>query len=66
MGLSKDYERELDDDAQSFSDFPLEEEEDLAHKKQVRKLLEEKLERKRIREDIDELDGDFDWDELER
>ena len=40
--------------------------EDLIHRKQIRKMLEKRLEYKRLREEIDELDGDFDWDELDR
>ena len=40
--------------------------EDLDHRKKIRKLLEDKLEKKRLRDEIDELDGEFDWDEIER
>ncbi|MFC3909370.1 hypothetical protein ACFORL_09835 [Legionella dresdenensis] len=63
MGLRKDY----DDDSFSFTDIPMEEDaEELSHKKRVRKLLEQKLERKRLKEEFDELDGEFDWDDLEK
>lgn len=64
MGLHKDY-----DENKSFSDFNYEEndEETLNHKKQVRRLLEERLERKRLKAELeDELDGEFDWDDLDR
>ena len=40
--------------------------EDLSHRKQIRKLLEKRLEQKRLREEIDELDGDFDWGDLDK
>ncbi|WP_131782969.1 hypothetical protein [Legionella gresilensis] len=65
MNLPREYDREFDEDAHSYSEFPIEEEADLAHKKRIRKMLEDKLERKRLREYIDELDGEFDWDDLE-
>lgn len=65
MSLYEDY------DSQVFSDYNYEEEiEDLPKKKRIRKLLEEKLERKRLRDefkdDFDELEGEFDWDEIEK
>lgn len=59
--------REYDDQDHSFSDFSMEEEvEDISHKKRVRKLLEDKLERKRLKAELDELDGDFDWDDFDK
>ena len=65
MGLHKDY-----DDAQSFPDFDYEDEQDhdkLSHKKRVRQMLEERLERKRLKAELDdELEGEFDWSELDR
>lgn len=36
----------------------------LSHQKQVKKMLEEKLERKRLKEEFNELDGEFDWNDL--
>lgn len=36
------------------------------HRREVRKSIEDRLEKKRLRDEIDELDGDFDWDELDR
>lgn len=41
------------------------EEKELIHKKNIRKLLENLLERKRLKEELGELDGEFNWDELE-
>lgn len=44
--------------------------EDLSHKKKIRRQLEERLERKRLKEEFmdefDELTDDFDWSELEK
>ena len=62
MSLRSEY-----DESYYFSDFPLEEEtEDMVHKKRIKRLLEDRLEKKRLKEEIDELDGEFDWDELDR
>ncbi|TAL61788.1 MAG: hypothetical protein EPN84_07390 [Legionella sp.] len=66
MGLHKDP-----DDEHLFNDFNFDDGvEDIDHKKKVRRLLEEKLEKKRLREefmdDFDELGGEFDWDELDK
>ncbi|KTD67377.1 MULTISPECIES: PA3496 family putative envelope integrity protein [Legionella] len=65
MALHEDY------DDQSFSDYNYDEDIDSsAHRKNVRRMLEEKLERKRLKEefkdDFDELSGDFDWDVLDK
>ncbi len=65
MGLHKDSDKHL------YTDFSLNEDrEDLNHKKQVKRMLEDRLERKRLREefkdDFDELSGEFDWDELDK
>jgi len=65
MGLHKDQEN------RSSGDFNIDEDADeLTRRKKVKKLLEERLERKRLREefmdDFDELDGEFDWDELDK
>ncbi|HHF7366585.1 TPA: PA3496 family putative envelope integrity protein [Legionella bozemanae] len=65
MDLHEDY------DDQSFSDYNYDDDiESTAHRKNVRRLLEEKLERKRLKEefkdDFDELSGDFDWDVLDK
>ncbi len=63
MSLHKEYK-----DKSSYSEFkPDEDTEDLNHKKQVRRMLEDRLERKRLKEELeDELDGEFDWDDLDR
>ena len=37
-----------------------------AHHREVRRIIEDRLERKRLRDEIDELDGDFNWDELDK
>jgi hypothetical protein len=34
------------------------------HRRDMRKLLERKLEERRLRNNIDELDGEFEWDDL--
>lgn len=64
MSLRREYDEE-----HAFTDFSHENDEDaeqLTHKRRVRKMIEERLERKRLKEEFDELDGEFDWDELER
>lgn len=55
------------DETYSFSDFSIDEDKDeLNRKKHLRKRLEDRLEKKRLRQELDELDGEFDWDELDR
>ncbi|WP_298624745.1 PA3496 family putative envelope integrity protein [uncultured Legionella sp.] len=58
-------------DEQSFSDYNYDDEmDDMTHKKRVKRMLEDRLEKKRLRDefkdDFDELSGDFDWDELDK
>lgn len=65
MGLHEDFEES------SFNEYNYDEEfEDLPHKKRVRRLLEDKLERKRLKrelkDDFDSLEDEFDWDDLDR
>lgn len=65
MGLHEDY------DDQFFSDFNYDEDiKDIDQRKKIKKLLDERLERKRLKEefkdDFDELNGDFDWEEQDR
>ncbi|HRD68761.1 MAG TPA: hypothetical protein PK657_01320 [Legionella sp.] len=65
MALNEDYED------QSFSDFNYDEDMDeIGHKKRIKRLLEDRLERKRLkdefRDDFDEVNGEFDWDELDK
>lgn len=60
---------ELDD--YSFSDLNFDSEiGDMNHKKKVKRMLEDRLERKRLKnefkDDFDELSGEFDWDEIDR
>jgi hypothetical protein len=40
--------------------------EELGHRKRIRKLLEDRLERKRLRNEFDELDGEFDWRDYDK
>lgn len=65
MGLHKDH------DGNYFTDYHYEDDaEDLTHRKKIKRLLEEKLEKKRLKEefkdDFDELNGDFNWDDLDK
>jgi hypothetical protein len=63
MSLNKDQE-----ESQFYSDVNYDEmdETTLNHKKYVRRMLEERLERKRLKAELDdELEGEFDWDDLE-
>ena len=62
-----------DSDDYSFTDFKYDELDDtekLNQKKKVKRLLDERLERKKLKDefkdDFDELNGDFDWDELDK
>ncbi len=57
MSLHKDY------DESPYVNFE-EGAEDLQHKKQVRRLLEDRLEKKRLKDELeDEWSDEFDWDE---
>ena len=51
------------DEQNIFADIPIEDQDDLEHKQKVRRMIEEKLERKRLqKEELDEWDEDeFDW-----
>ena len=60
-------------DDYSFTDFKYDELDDtekLNQKKKIKRLLDERLERKKLKDefkdDFDELNGDFDWDELDK
>lgn len=64
MGLHREH-----DDPEVYTDFPMEIDEGgkgLSHKRLVRKMLDDRLERKRLREEFDELDGEFDWEDFDR
>jgi len=56
------------DNSRSFSDFNYEEDpETLSHKKHVRRMLEDRLERKRLKAELDdEIEGEFNWDDVDR
>lgn len=62
--LHEDY------DDPSFSDYNYDDDAGTEHKKNVRRMLEDKLERKRLKnefkDDFDELSGEFDWDSFEK
>lgn len=65
MALHED----LDD--YSFSDLNFDSDiDDIDHKKKVKRMLEDRLERKRLKDefkdDFDELSGEFDWDEIDK
>ena len=64
MDLHEEY------DEQSLSDYNYDDDVDGSHRKNVRRLLEERLERKRLKDefkdDFDELSADFDWDMLDK
>ena len=63
MGLHRDY-----DNNQAYPEYNFEEDgEDLSHQRHVRRMLEARLERKRLKEELnDELEGEFDWDEFDK
>lgn len=68
MGLHKDYDYR---DDYNLNDYDHEEDaETRHHRKRVRQMLEERLERKRLKEEIDDIDDlledEFDWDHTER
>lgn len=47
------------DEDSIFSDFEYEDPEDISHRKKIKRQLEEKLEMKRLQE---ELEDEFDWE----
>lgn len=60
-----------ENEGQPLSDFNYDEEISLgSHKKDVRRMVEERLERKRLKEefkdDFDELSADFNWDLIDK
>ena len=64
MGYYREFEK---DDEQYFTEQEYDEEiVDEPDKRRVRRMLEDRLERKRLRQEIDEFDGEFDWDDLEK
>lgn len=66
MSLHKNH-----DDVRSYNDMSHDDDkEELSHKKHVRQMLENRLERKRLKEELEffdgELDGEFDWDYVDK
>lgn len=63
---SQEHAADLDNDAIHHHE---DDESDISHKKEVKKLLEKRLEQKRLRDELEDFDGeledDFDWDEFE-
>ena len=68
MSLHKHHHHHHDDESYNPADFSAETEsvETLKHRRNLRKKIEDRLEQKRLHDEIDELDGDFDWDEVDR
>lgn len=65
MSLHEDYDKHY------FSDYKFDEDiDDLPKRKRIKRMLEDKLEHKRLKDefkdDFDELGGEFDWDELDK
>ena len=58
-------ELELNQEYVDNSELEFSEEEILQtqHRKDISKLLERKLEERKLRADFDELDGEFDWED---
>ena len=65
MGLHKDY-----DETQAYFDYQPEDLRSSKHKKEVHQRLEDRLELKRLKDELEyfdgELDGEFDWDYLDK
>ena len=65
MGLHKDY-----NGTRSYVDYEHEDIAELSHKKHVRQMLENRLERKRLKQELEffdgELDAEFDWNYIEK
>ena len=63
------YHHEKDDDELASSAYDEEVSlDDVVYRKKVRRLLEERLDRRRLKYELDEFDGeleaDFDWDDI--
>lgn len=56
-----DYSAEEEADEEEHAEA-----DDLEHKRQVRKMIEERLERKKLRAEFDELDGDLNLDDYDK
>ncbi len=70
MSLRREHDEHHHPADYSYEDKHEVNEQEMSNKRRVRKLIEEKLERKRLREELreefDELEGEFDWDDLDR
>ena len=62
------HKHQYEDENYNPSDFSSDHEniETLKHRRKVRKSIEDRLERKRLHEELDEFDGNFDWDDIDR
>lgn len=62
-------EHESEQDFFPHHEHDNDDEKDLSHKREVRRMLEEQLERKRLKDELEDFDGeledDFDWDNLD-
>lgn len=53
-------------DHRLFSEVNEDDQETMKHKKRVRQMLEDRIDRKRLKEELDdELEGEFDWKDLD-
>ena len=64
MGLHREHE------FQTFIDYEQDDAAEVTHKKHIRKQLENRMEKKRLKEELEffdgELDGEFDWDYVDK
>lgn len=64
MGLHTENE------LQSFIDYEQDDAVELTHKKHIRQRLENRMEQKRLKEELEffdgELDGEFDWNYVDK
>ena len=64
MGLHRENE------FQTFIDYEQDDASEVMHKKHIRKQLEKRMEQKRLKEELEffdgELDGEFDWDYVDK
>ena len=61
MSSHKEY-----NDHRLFSEVNHDDQETMKHRKRVRQMLEDRIDRKRLKEELDdELEGEFDWKDLD-
>lgn len=53
-------------ESEKIPDFPPEDDISLSKKRVIRKKLEARLEAKRMREDLDDLEAEFDWSDFDK